>query len=135
MTVVPLATLLWLGWRLVEQDRLLEGQQVQQRVERAADLVVAALQRALSSSEQRLAAGSEQWADGAVAVTFHDGRLDAFPADRVAFFPIIQPLREAPSATFVQAEDLEFRQRDPRAAITLLRGLATSSDSIRRHFP
>ena len=34
ITVVPLVTLLWLGWRLLEQDRVLEGQQIQQRVER-----------------------------------------------------------------------------------------------------
>ena len=61
ITVAPLATLLWLGWRLLEQDRILEGQQAQQRVERAVDLVVAALGRAVSSYEQRLAAGNEQW--------------------------------------------------------------------------
>src|SRR6185503_4904871 len=79
ITVVPLATLLWLGWRLLEQDRMLEGQQVQQRVERAADLAVAALQRALSSSEQRLAAGSRQWPEDAAMVTFHDGRVEAYP--------------------------------------------------------
>lgn len=128
ITVVPLVTLLWLGWRLLEQDRLFEGQQVQQRVERAADLVVAALQRALSSSEQRLTAGSDQWADGAVAVTFHKGRVEAVPAERVAYLPIVQPPREAPSATFVQADDLEFRQRDHRAAINVLRDIAKSSD-------
>ena len=52
--VVPLLTLPWLGWRLLEQDRALESQQVQQRVERAADLVVAALQRAISASEQTI---------------------------------------------------------------------------------
>jgi hypothetical protein len=34
ITVVPLATLLWLGWRLLEQDRALEQQQVTQRVDR-----------------------------------------------------------------------------------------------------
>ncbi len=33
------------GWRLLEQDRILESQQVQERVERAADLAVAALER------------------------------------------------------------------------------------------
>jgi len=62
ITVLPLVTLLWLGWRLIEQDRVLEGQQAQQRVERAADLVVAALQPALSASSQQLAAGAEDWA-------------------------------------------------------------------------
>src|SRR6266852_4623601 len=53
ITVAPLATLLWLGWRLLEQDRMLAGQQVQQRVERAADLVVAVLQRAVAGWSRR----------------------------------------------------------------------------------
>src|ERR1700675_3668574 len=79
ITLVPLATLLWLGGRLLEQDRVLEGQQAQQRVERAADLVVAALQRAVSTSQQRLAAGGEQWPDGTVAVSFREGRVEAQP--------------------------------------------------------
>ncbi len=128
LTVVGLATLLWLGWRLLEQDRMLEGQQVQQRVERAADLVVAALQRALASSEQRLATGSERWPEGAVVVTFRDGRVEAYPKERVAFLPVVQPLREAPSATFVPGEDLEFRQRDHVVAINLFRDLARTPD-------
>ncbi len=51
ITVVPLVTLLWLGWRLLDQDRVLERQQIQQRVERGADLVVAALQRVIAVSE------------------------------------------------------------------------------------
>src|SRR5215510_10776816 len=60
ITVVPLATLLWLGWRLLEQDRVLERQQIQQRVERGADLVVAGLQRVIAprSSAWRVAAKS-----------------------------------------------------------------------------
>src|SRR5947209_8063503 len=112
ITVVPLATLLWLGWRLLEQDHMLENQQVRQRVEHAADLAVAALQRGLSLSEQRLAADSQQWPEAAVAITFRDGRVEAYPKERVAYFPVIPPLREASAATFTQGEDLEFRRRD-----------------------
>ena len=77
ITLVPLVTLLWLGWRLLEQDRLLERQQSQDRLERAADLVVAALQRAITDSEQRLAAGANSWPAGAVVVTFQNDRVDA----------------------------------------------------------
>jgi signal transduction histidine kinase len=128
ITVAPLVTLLWLGWRLLEQDRLLEGQQVQQRMERAADLVVAALQRALAVSEQRLAAGSVQWPAGAVAVTFRDDRAEAHPHERVAFLPAAQPLREAPAATFARGEELEFRTRDHAAAARVFRELAPSPD-------
>jgi hypothetical protein len=77
--VVPLATLAWLGWRLLEQDRILEGQQAQERLERSADLIVATLQRSLSSSEQRLAAGATDWPEGAVSVAFDGDRIDAYP--------------------------------------------------------
>src|SRR5579863_10012018 len=98
ITVVPLGTLSWLGWRLLEQDRILEGQQEQQRLDRAADLVVTALQRVLSASQQRLAGGSEQWPEHAVAVIFRDGRAEAHPKERVAYLPVVPPLREAPGS-------------------------------------
>ena len=128
ITVVPLATLLWLGWRLLEQDRVLERQQIQQRVERGADLVVAGLQRVIGASEQRLARGGQEWPDGAVMVTYRDQAVEAFPRERVAYFPVVPPLREAPVAAFVRGEDLEFRQRDLKAAIEVFRELARSSD-------
>lgn len=132
ITVVPLATLLWLGWRLLEQDRVLERQQVQQRVERGADLIVSALQRAVSVSEQRLAAGSGPGADEAVVVTFHDGRVETSPRERLAYFPSVQPLPEALAATFVAGEDLEFRQQDRAAAINVFTELARSANSAIR---
>ena len=128
ITVVPLTTLSWLGWRLLAQDRALEQQQVQQRVERGADLVVAALQRAISTSEQRLASGDEPGADGAATVVFRDGRVDVSPRDRVAFLPVVAVLREAPAATFARGEELEFRLHDRNAAIRAFGELAGSSD-------
>jgi len=128
ITVVPLATLLWLGWRLLEQDRILESQQARQRVELAADLVVAALQRVLSSSEQRLAAGGDQWPEGTVVVTFRGGLVEAAPRERVAYLPVVKPLREAPDSTFAQGDELEFRKRDQTAAVKVFRELARSPD-------
>jgi signal transduction histidine kinase len=127
-TVVPLAVLLWLGWRLLEQDRMLEGQQVQERVERAADLIIGALQRALASSEQRLAAGSEDWPEGAVAVNFRSEHAEAHPAGRLAYLPAVESLPEASPELFANAEDLEFRHRERAAAIRAYRELADSAD-------
>src|ERR1017187_5545418 len=89
ITIIPLALLSWLGWRLLEQDRTLEGQQAQQRIELASDLVVAALQRALAADAQRLSAGSEQWPEGAVSVVFHDGLARACPKERLAYLPVV----------------------------------------------
>ncbi len=128
ITVVPLSTLLWLGWRLLEQDRILEGQQAQQRLERAADLMTGALQRAIASSEQRLAAGSQEWPDGAVAISLRADRIEAYPQERVAYLPAVAPLREGPSETFSEGEDLEFRKQDRLGAIAVFGELAKSSD-------
>lgn len=64
ITVVPLALLVWIGWRLIDQDRALERQQLQQRVDRALDLGLAALQRVIAASEERLRAGADQWPGG-----------------------------------------------------------------------
>ncbi len=128
ITVVPLATLLWLGWRLLQQDRILESQQARERVDLAADLVVAALQRVISSYEQRLAAGNDQWPEGMVVVTFRDGVVEASPRDSVAFLPIVMPLREAPDSTFAPGEDLEFGKQDQPAAIQMFRRLGGSPD-------
>jgi len=48
----------WVGWHVLEQDRALEEQQIRQRVEHAADIVTAALQRTVAASERRLAEGN-----------------------------------------------------------------------------
>jgi signal transduction histidine kinase len=127
ITVVPLATLLWVGWRLLEQDRLLQAQQTEQRIERAADLVVAALQRAMAASERRLAADGGEWPEGAVAVTFSDGLVQASPRTRLAFLPVVQRPHEPPAAVFTRGDELEFRQRNHAAAAEFFRDLAGSS--------
>ncbi len=126
--VVPLLALPWLGWRLLEQDRALEGQQVQQRVERAADLVVAALQRTITASEQRLTGDGAAWPDGAIAVTFGEAQMDVVPAARVAYWPVTPQMPEASGATFAAAEQIELRDGNLRAAITAFARLEGSAD-------
>jgi len=54
ITVVPAVSLAWLGWRMVEQDRLLENKRVQEKRDQAADLAAAAMQRILAEAEERL---------------------------------------------------------------------------------
>jgi two-component system phosphate regulon sensor histidine kinase PhoR len=132
ITVAPLATLLWLGWRLLEQDRILESQRSQERIERAADLVTNALQRALASSEQRLASGADDWPEGAVSVVIGGDRMDALPKARVAFFPVVLPLPEARAEAFAEGEELEFRKKDPATAINVFLSLTKSAESPTR---
>jgi signal transduction histidine kinase len=115
VTVVPLFILVWLGWRLLEQDRALEQQQVQQRVERAADLVVAALRQKLTSVEQQLESGGADWPDGVVVVDFRNDGVHV-QSGRVAYLPAVTALPEAPSSVFAEGERREFVERAPASA-------------------
>jgi signal transduction histidine kinase len=127
VALLPLGLLLWVGWRLLEQDRALAGQQVTQRIERAADIVVAALARAVSASEARLAAGAGDWGEGAVVVRFAGGgRVEAAPRGRLAWQPVAAPLEEASAAAFAQGEEFEFQKRDLKSAALFYRELAKS---------
>jgi hypothetical protein len=106
MTVVPLALLAWLGWRTLDQDRLLEGLQARQRLELAADLLAAALQRAVVADAQRLAADHREWPEGAVVIEFRAGLTRAHPRERVAYFPAVPALPEAGAGAFSEENAL-----------------------------
>ena len=127
-TVVPLVTLMWLGWRLLDQDRMLEQRQVQDRVERAADLIVAEIERVISASGRQLVSGNEAWPEGAVALVFERGRVHVYPRDRVAYVPVAPALPEAPAGAFADGERLEFRLNDSAGAIDVFREIARSDN-------
>ena len=54
-TLVPVACLCWIGWKVVDEDHRLWGIRVQEQREQAADLAASALQRVLAEAEERLA--------------------------------------------------------------------------------
>lgn len=122
-TAVPLTALLWISWRVLAQDRALEEQQIEQRVERAADIVTAALQRAVAASERRLVEGNKDWPQGAVVMIVQGDTIRVWPAGRVAYLPVAPQLPELPTAPFAAAEAVEFKQRNPVQAAALYRDL------------
>jgi hypothetical protein len=128
ITVVPLGVFLWLGLRLIEQDRVLEQQQARERLQTATDLIVATLQRSIAASEQKLASGAQDWPEGAVSVTFFPDHVEALPRRRIAFLPAVPSLAHVPAERFEAAEAIEFRRHDRRAAIAAYRMLASSPD-------
>jgi signal transduction histidine kinase len=128
ITVVPLGVFLWLGLRLIEQDRVLEQQQARERLQTATDLIVATLQRLIAASEQKLASGAQDWPEGAVSVTFFPDHVEAFPRRRIAFLPAAPPLAHVPAERFQAAEAIEFQRHDRRSAIAAYRMLASSPD-------
>ena len=128
VTVVPLGTFLWLGWKMAAQDREIDAQQRRARLELAAERVVAALDRTLSAAERALASGQRDWPDGAVVVTFAPHRVEAAPPGRLAYLPVAAPAHQVPLEPFAGTELLEFRAEDRLAAIASYRRLADSRD-------
>jgi hypothetical protein len=53
---VPAVIVGWLGWLLLQSDRELDRQRVQERLTNAAILAIASLEQTISTTEQRLTA-------------------------------------------------------------------------------
>src|SRR5712692_1732190 len=92
ITLAPSSLLIWFGWRSLQQDRALALQQVQERREQAADLIVAGLEQSLKGAEQALrdpsAIRSLANTEGAVTVSFTPNRVGVFPRGRLLYYPI-----------------------------------------------
>jgi signal transduction histidine kinase len=125
-------TLGWLGWRLVEQDRSLERQRVQERLEQSADSIAAGLQRNLSDIEKHLTLipgpSAQELPTGVMILLVTQGTVETHPAGRLLFYPAIPTGGREPGATFAEGENLEFRHNDPAAAAGIFRVLAKSPD-------
>jgi len=129
VTLGPASGLVWLGWRLLDQERDLASQRLQERRERAADLAVSSLQQRLLAAESALlGTRPEPPGEDAVAVEFDGRGLTAVPPDRLPFYPVASVLPEPPSAPFLNAERLEFQDQDSEGAIKAAAPLSRSPD-------
>src|SRR5215831_166492 len=105
----------WLGIRLLRQERALESQRIQERLDHAADLVAAALVQSISKSEDRLgallvlpnaqrtAAASglaKELGEGTLIIGFDSPGVDAFPADRLLFYPFVAEPKSPSDSVF-----------------------------------
>ena len=133
LTLGPALGLVWLGSRLLEQDRALESQRLQERRESAADQVAALLESAVRASEtelEHLRAPSPQ--EDALLVEFGPSGIRVHPADGLLFYPSQSPPQEAPSTLYREAETHEFQHGDYGKALSALAALSISPDrSIR----
>lgn len=118
VTLGPAGGLVWLGWRLFDQDKSLTSQRIQEKRERAADLVVNLLQQQLAAAESALS-GPKQDAPGADAllVEFGPRGVEQVLGGRMLFYPVVPALPEPPADLFRDVERLEFQKQDYRAAI------------------
>lgn len=135
VAAVSVAALVWMGARLLTQDRALEAQQLEERREAAADRVVAALEQALLAEGRRLA---NPWpadlaaAEDLVVVSAGSAGIKVWPEQAIPYYPVIPAGREAPPGTFARAERFEFLDREYQRAIAALRTLTSSTDAAVR---
>jgi signal transduction histidine kinase len=108
----------WLGWQVVVQDRAVEAQRRQERVELVADRAVAAMERAFGAPDVTVTMGA-------------DGNIDVTPRGRLAYVPEQTGALPAPEI-FAEAEALEFSRQDRSQAADAYRRLAQSPDTQSR---
>lgn len=129
-------TLGWLAWQLLEQDRSLERQRVQERLEQAADQIAAALQHSHSDLEAYLSwspgPGVKGPPDGVVIFQAAGHAVSAYPPGCLLYYPMIPGEEEPPAGTFVEGENLEFQRNDPAKAAEVFRALARPSKPVVR---
>ena len=125
------SALAWLGWQVVERDRLAEQGQVQERLELATDHISAALQSSLANLDRRATADANlpltNLPDGVVVLRATPRSLTVHPDSSLLFRPVGSSDDEPAAAMFAEGEMLEFRSNDPAAASEVFATLARSS--------
>lgn len=111
ITFVLAAAWGWSGFRLLEQERALGNQRLQERLDRAADLIVAALLQALSNPEEQIAAlpalpeaqragaqarFAKEVGDDVLVTVFDPQRVAAYPPSRLLYYPVVPESKGPP---------------------------------------
>jgi len=131
LTLISVSAVAWFGWKLLEQERMVEAQRAQERLEQAADRVSATLRGALAETGERLSAwlanppAEGKPAEGLLLI-LTETTLSAWPPGRLLYRPFRSPEPEAPAEIFADGEVLEFLQAQPQKAADWYRRLADS---------
>jgi signal transduction histidine kinase len=114
-TLVPIVALVWLGMRVLQQDRDSERQRQRERLEVAAGRFALELERQLQDTEDRLARGN--------GIRLLSTGLSASPSSGILYQP--ETTGEVPAARprLAAAEKQEFQARDLSAAAATYRTL------------
>jgi signal transduction histidine kinase len=129
---LPAMALAWLAWRTFEQDKALERQRLQERLETAATTIVTGLSVRLDELSRQVpllaVATNVSLPDDSVLLTVGDGAMTDSPPGRLLYVPRIPESRRPRDGGLSAAEELEFREQAPASAAAAFRRLARSVD-------
>lgn len=119
-TVVSLAGLLWMGWRVLANERAAALQDRRQQVEEGADRLAAELKGELALTQVKLASWTQTPPKDAdipagQLLLLDSGPPRVIPSSRLLYAPFRQGLPDVGLA-FQKAEALEFQENRMRAA-------------------
>ena len=98
VAAVSVVALVWMGARLLAQDRALEAQRMTEQREAAADRVVMALEQVLLAEERRLADLSVLHLaadDGLLVVVAGSAGIRVWPEKSLLYYPVMPASRDA----------------------------------------
>jgi signal transduction histidine kinase len=107
VVLTPSVALVWLGMRLIEQDRALLAQRETERRDAVTEAVARSLSAALENAAQLSADGAVP--AGAAVLTVWRGGVRLEPATHVLWAPGVPQLPEIATDRFVDAERSEFQ--------------------------
>lgn len=127
VTLASVSTLALFGWRLLQQQRMVEAQRSQERLEQAADRITAIARGTLAEFSERLSAGLV--VPGDVLFTLSAASLDAMPSGGLLYYPFPPPDPEPHAKLFAEAELFEFSASQPNEALRIYERLSNSKDA------
>jgi len=137
LTLVSVSALGWFGWKLLEQERVVEAQRAQDRDEQAADRIAATMRGTLAETGERLGAWvtappPDGKPDEGLLLILTENSMSAAPAGRLLYRPFPPSEPEAAAPLFAEGEVLEFQESQPERALEWYRHLADSKDAAVR---
>ncbi|HEY4363731.1 MAG TPA: HAMP domain-containing sensor histidine kinase [Bryobacteraceae bacterium] len=130
LTLVSVSAVGWFGVRMLEQEKAVEAQRSEERLEQEADRIAATIRSNLSDAGEHLGA-AEAAPDGLLLLMNEDG-FTAQPSGQLLYQPDASSTPDPASANFADAELLEFAQGQPAKALEFYRRLALSKNSAVR---
>ena len=121
VAAVSVIALVWMGWRLLQQDRALEAQRLEEKREAVADRFTAALEKVLSEEERKLAdvtiSEFTPASEDCFLINIGSEDVRVWPEKALLYYPVMPHGREASSRQFMDAERAEFQEKDYGRAV------------------
>src|ERR1700722_20098309 len=133
VTGVSVSALGWFGWKLLDQERVVEAQRARERLDQAADRIAAVARGTLAETGERLgtwllAPPSDGKPEEGLVLIVSGSGLSAIPGRRLLYRPALSPQIEDPTNAFADGEMIEFQQKLPQRAIDSYQRLADSKN-------